>query len=191
MQVHGQQHTQHPITYAQLCGSNNGLHSWTESTQKTPRSNGKLIFVAILFKRREFGKWRFANPAKTPNLNIPSSTYAMYTGSLKSRAVRHKMNRNGNRHYCRSPTLLGVTVCLAFLLWWHWDKPALGTSLSWRFRKENSSENDLAFPVPGTKPIPSKIWQIHLPKHTEERASIDPGSIADTTSWLASNPGFQ
>ncbi|OLN86756.1 Initiation-specific alpha-1,6-mannosyltransferase 2 [Colletotrichum chlorophyti] len=54
---------------------------------------------------------------------------------------------------------------------------------------DNSTRSDWVKPRPD-RPIPSKIWQIMLPKIWNEKTPINPEALWETTKWLAMNQDY-
>lgn len=84
-----------------------------------------------------------------------------------------------------------ITLCVLFVIWGIHDI-ALPNPLAdpLIYLRVNGGEDET--PVEDQGPlIPSKIWQIMLPKNEDSRNSvIDPEDIRDTTSWLAMNTDY-
>lgn len=108
-------------------------------------------------------------------------------------------------HYClrvryRTRLVIGLALILLSGCWLYGNSivDSIGRGLfnnkfasrrNYKTCDDNSRGSDWVKPRPGHS-IPSKIWQIVLPKDLDDPQPVDPDTLAETKSWLAMNQDY-
>lgn len=118
-----------------------------------------------------------------------STFLTMYRHPLEGGILKTRVQRGANRRRRTNTTFSILAVILFCLVWYNHDHQVSAILRSSEISRPDRKQKYSA--VEEYYSIPAKIWQIFLPKDTGSEARIDPGSLADTASWLPLNPSYQ